>query len=61
MLYKDFLHLWNESVQAVEAKDWQRAIGQLKEISEPTSQTLFNTAAVHLALGRVDLALQVCF
>uniref|UniRef100_A0A3P8UP64 NADPH oxidase activator 1 n=1 Tax=Cynoglossus semilaevis TaxID=244447 RepID=A0A3P8UP64_CYNSE len=58
MLYKDFLHLWNESVQAVEAKDWQRAIGQLKEISEPTSQTLFNTAAVHLALGRVDLALQ---
>uniref|UniRef100_A0A3Q0QUW2 NADPH oxidase activator 1 n=1 Tax=Amphilophus citrinellus TaxID=61819 RepID=A0A3Q0QUW2_AMPCI len=52
------LRLWDESVQAVDAKDWQRALDKLKEISDPTSRTLFNTASVYLALGQLELALK---
>ncbi|XP_030581463.1 NADPH oxidase activator 1-like [Archocentrus centrarchus] len=58
MLYTELLRLWDESVQAVDAKDWQRALDKLKEISDPTSRTLFNTASVYLALGQLELALK---
>ncbi|XP_037633518.1 NADPH oxidase activator 1-like isoform X1 [Sebastes umbrosus] len=57
MLYTELLRLWDESVQAVDAKDWQGALSKLEQISEPTSRTLFNTATVHLVLGQLDLAL----
>ncbi|XP_034451671.1 NADPH oxidase activator 1 [Hippoglossus hippoglossus] len=58
MLYTVLLQLWDESVQAVDAKDWQGALDKLEQISEPTSRTLFNSASAHLALGQLDLALQ---
>nr|XP_019957886.1 PREDICTED: NADPH oxidase activator 1-like isoform X1 [Paralichthys olivaceus] len=58
MLYTELLQLWNESVQAVDAKDWQGALNKLEQISEPTSRTLFNAASAHLALGQLDLALK---
>ncbi|XP_070820902.1 NADPH oxidase activator 1 [Chaetodon trifascialis] len=58
MLYTELLQLWNEAVQAMDAKDWQGALAKLEQISEPTSRTLFNAASAHLALGRLDLALQ---
>lgn len=58
MLYTELLQLWNESVQAVDAKDWQGSLAKLEQISEPTSRTLFNAASAHLALGQLDLALQ---
>ncbi|XP_028271048.1 NADPH oxidase activator 1 isoform X2 [Parambassis ranga] len=57
MLYTELLRLWDESVQAVDAKDWQGALAKLEKISEPTSRTLFNAASAHLALGQLDLAL----
>ena len=60
MLYTELLQLWDESVQAVDAKDWKGALDKLEQISEPTSRTLFNSASAHLALGQLDLALQVC-
>lgn len=59
MLYTELLQLWDESVQAVDAKDWQGALKKLKQISEPNSRTLFNTASAHLALGQLDLAMKV--
>uniref|UniRef100_A0A8D3B7W0 NADPH oxidase activator 1 n=1 Tax=Scophthalmus maximus TaxID=52904 RepID=A0A8D3B7W0_SCOMX len=59
MLYTELLQLWDESVQAVDAKDWQGALKKLKQISEPNSRTLFNTASAHLALGQLDLALDL--
>ncbi|KAF0033699.1 hypothetical protein F2P81_013765 [Scophthalmus maximus] len=58
MLYTELLQLWDESVQAVDAKDWQGALKKLKQISEPNSRTLFNTASAHLALGQLDLAMK---
>ncbi|XP_015256994.1 PREDICTED: NADPH oxidase activator 1-like isoform X2 [Cyprinodon variegatus] len=58
MLYNELLRLWNESVQAVDSKDWEGALAKLEQISEPTSRTLFNAAMVHLALGQLDLALR---
>ncbi|KAI3372492.1 hypothetical protein L3Q82_022692 [Scortum barcoo] len=58
MLYTELLRLWDEAVQAVDAKDWQGALAKLEQISEPTSRTLFNTASAHLALGQLDLALK---
>ncbi|KAK2902623.1 NADPH oxidase activator 1 isoform X2 [Channa argus] len=58
MLYTELLHLWDESVKAVDAKDWQGALAKLEQISEPTSRTLFNAASVHLVLGQLDLALK---
>ncbi|XP_070760261.1 NADPH oxidase activator 1 isoform X1 [Enoplosus armatus] len=58
MLYTELLRLWNEAVQAVDARDWQGALAKLEEISEPTSRTLFNAASAHLALGKLDLALK---
>ncbi|XP_022612753.1 neutrophil cytosol factor 2-like isoform X1 [Seriola dumerili] len=58
MLYTELLQLWDESVQAVDARDWQGALNKLGQISEPTSRTLFNTASAHLALGELDLALK---
>nr|XP_046241626.1 NADPH oxidase activator 1 isoform X2 [Scatophagus argus] len=58
MLYTELLQLWNASVEAVDAKDWQGALAKLEQISEPTSRTLFNAASAHLALGQLDLALQ---
>ncbi len=60
MLYTELLQLWDESVQAMDAKDWQGALAKLELISEPTSRTLFNAAAAHLALGQLDGALKVC-
>uniref|UniRef100_A0A672GGQ2 NADPH oxidase activator 1 n=1 Tax=Salarias fasciatus TaxID=181472 RepID=A0A672GGQ2_SALFA len=50
MLYTELLKLWDQSVQAVDAKDWQGALAKLDQISEPTSRTLFNAASAHLAL-----------
>ncbi|KAM7392079.1 hypothetical protein PAMP_022715 [Pampus punctatissimus] len=58
MLYTEFLQLWDESVRAVDAKDWQGALAKLEEITEPTSRTLFNAASSHLSLGQLDLALK---
>ncbi|XP_029294654.1 NADPH oxidase activator 1 [Cottoperca gobio] len=58
MLYTELLRLWNEAVQAGEAKDWQGALSKLEQISEPTSRTLFNAASAHLVLGQLDLALK---
>ncbi|XP_040897424.1 NADPH oxidase activator 1-like isoform X2 [Toxotes jaculatrix] len=58
MLYTELLKLWNESVQAVDAKDWQGALQKLEQISEPTSRTLFNTASAHLALEQLHPALK---
>lgn len=60
MLYTELLQLWNESVQAVDAKDWQGALNKLERISEPTSRTLFNAASAHMALEQLDLAQKVC-
>ncbi|TMS03388.1 NADPH oxidase activator 1 [Larimichthys crocea] len=58
MLYTELLQLWNESVEAVDARDWQGSLAKLEQITEPTSRTLFNTASAHLALGQLDLALK---
>ncbi|XP_044218960.1 NADPH oxidase activator 1 isoform X1 [Thunnus albacares] len=58
MLYTELLRLWDEAVQAVDAKDWQGALAKLKEITEPTSRTLFTAASAHLSLGQLDLALK---
>ncbi|XP_035514740.1 NADPH oxidase activator 1 [Morone saxatilis] len=58
MLYTELLQLWNEAVQALDAKDWEGALAKLEQISEPTSRTLFNAASAHLALGQLDLALK---
>ncbi|XP_041854754.1 NADPH oxidase activator 1-like [Melanotaenia boesemani] len=58
MLYIELLQLWNESVQALDARDWQGALAKLQQITEPTSRILFNTASAHLALGQLDMALQ---
>uniref|UniRef100_A0A3Q2NXS0 NADPH oxidase activator 1 n=1 Tax=Fundulus heteroclitus TaxID=8078 RepID=A0A3Q2NXS0_FUNHE len=52
------LGLWNESVQAVDAKDWEGALAKLEQITEPTSRTHFNAALAHLALGQTDMALR---
>lgn len=60
MLYTELLQLWDESVQAVDAKNWQGALNKLEQISEPTSRTLFNAASAHLALGQLALAMRVC-
>ncbi|XP_029960604.1 NADPH oxidase activator 1 [Salarias fasciatus] len=58
MLYTELLKLWDQSVQAVDAKDWQGALAKLDQISEPTSRTLFNAASAHLALGQFYEALR---
>ncbi|GLD52422.1 NADPH oxidase activator 1, partial [Lates japonicus] len=58
MLYTELLQLWDESVQAVDAKNWQGALNKLEQISEPTSRTLFNAASAHLALGQLALAMK---
>lgn len=58
MLYTELLRLWDESVQAVDAKDWRRALDKLEQITEPTSRTFFNTASAHLALGQLDPAMK---
>ena len=60
MLYTELLQLWDASVQAMDAKDWQGALSKLQQISEPTSRSLFNTASAHLALEQLDLAEKVC-
>ena len=60
MVYTELLRLWDEAVQAVDAKDWHGALSKLEEISEPTSRILFNVASAHLVLGQLDLALKVC-
>jgi len=59
MLYSDLLRMWNESVVAVDAGDWQGALAKLQQISEPTSCILFNAASAHMALGQLDMALKV--
>lgn len=59
MLYTELLRLWDESVTAMDARDWQGALTKLQQISEPTSRTLFNVASAHLALGQLDMALKV--
>ncbi|CAN9512743.1 unnamed protein product [Ophioblennius macclurei] len=53
MLYTELLKLWDDSVQAVDAKDWQGALAKLDQISEPTSRTLFNAASAYLAQGQL--------
>ncbi|XP_077378033.1 NADPH oxidase activator 1 isoform X1 [Festucalex cinctus] len=58
MLYTELLQLWNESVHAVDKKDWQGALEKLDQITEPTSRTLFNAASVHVCLGQLDSALK---
>ncbi|XP_051806682.1 NADPH oxidase activator 1 [Acanthochromis polyacanthus] len=58
MLYTELLRLWDESVQAVDVKDWKSALATLEQITEPTSRTFFNTASAHLALGQLDLAMR---
>ncbi|KAK5606310.1 hypothetical protein CRENBAI_023702 [Crenichthys baileyi] len=58
MLYTELLRLWNESVQAVDAKDWEGALAKLEQISEPTSRTHFNASLAHLALGQLDMAMR---
>ncbi|XP_072244685.1 neutrophil cytosol factor 2-like isoform X1 [Leuresthes tenuis] len=58
MLYSDLLRMWNESVVAVDAGDWQGALAKLQQISEPTSRILFNAASAHMALGQLDMALK---
>ncbi|KAG7240044.1 hypothetical protein INR49_028047 [Caranx melampygus] len=58
MLYTELLKLWDESVQAVDAKDWQGALEKLEKITEPTSRTLFNSASANLALGQLEEALK---
>lgn len=60
MPYTELLRLWNESVQAVDANDWEGALAKLQQIPEPTSRTHFNAASAHLALGQLDMALKVC-
>lgn len=60
MLYTELLQLWDEAVQAVDARDWEGALAKLEQISEPTSRSLFNTASAHLALGQLEPALRVC-
>lgn len=59
MLYTELLQLWDEAVQAVDVKDWTRALAILEQITEPTSRTLFNAASAHQALGHLDPALKV--
>lgn len=59
MLYTELLRLWDESVQAVDARDWEKALAKLEQISEPTSRTLFNAASAHVALEQFDDALKV--
>ncbi|XP_049907324.1 NADPH oxidase activator 1-like isoform X2 [Epinephelus moara] len=58
MLYTELLRLWDEAVQAADAKDWEGALSKLEQISEPNSRITFNTASAHLVLGQLDLALQ---
>ncbi|XP_017162016.1 NADPH oxidase activator 1 [Poecilia reticulata] len=58
MPYTELLRLWNESVQAVDAKDWEGALAKLQQIPEQTSRTHFNAASAHLALGQMDMALR---
>uniref|UniRef100_A0A096M806 NADPH oxidase activator 1 n=1 Tax=Poecilia formosa TaxID=48698 RepID=A0A096M806_POEFO len=58
MPYTELLRLWNESVQAVDAKDWEGALAKLQQIPEQTSRTHFNAASAHLALGQLDMALR---
>ncbi|XP_061842544.1 neutrophil cytosol factor 2-like isoform X1 [Nerophis lumbriciformis] len=58
MLYTDLLQLWNESVQAMDSKDWQGALAKMDQITEPTSWTLFNAASAHICLGHLDSALK---
>lgn len=59
MLYTELIRLWDEAVRAVDNRDWDGALAKLIQISEPTSRTLFVTASVHLALGRVEEAIKV--
>ncbi|XP_074525948.1 NADPH oxidase activator 1 [Halichoeres trimaculatus] len=58
MLYTELLQLWNEAVQAVDAKDWEGSLAKLSQITEPTSRTLFNAASAYLALGDLEQALK---
>ncbi|XP_005807459.1 NADPH oxidase activator 1 isoform X2 [Xiphophorus maculatus] len=58
MPYTELLRLWNESVQAVDANDWEGALAKLQQIPEQTSRTHFNAASAHLALGQLDMALR---
>uniref|UniRef100_A0A3Q3E7J0 NADPH oxidase activator 1 n=1 Tax=Labrus bergylta TaxID=56723 RepID=A0A3Q3E7J0_9LABR len=52
------LRLWDEAVQAVDAKDWEGSLAKLDQISEHSSRTLFNAASAHLALGELELAMK---
>ncbi|XP_017288179.1 NADPH oxidase activator 1 [Kryptolebias marmoratus] len=58
MLYTELLQLWNDSVELVDARDWQGALAKLQQISEPTSRIHFNSASAHLALGQLELAVR---
>ncbi|XP_042344948.1 NADPH oxidase activator 1-like isoform X2 [Plectropomus leopardus] len=58
MLYTELLRLWDETVQAADAKDWEGALSKMEQISEPNSHILFNAASAHLVLGQLDLAVK---
>ncbi|TSV94895.1 Neutrophil cytosol factor 2 [Bagarius yarrelli] len=58
MLYTELIQLWDGAVRAVDNRDWDSALTKLIQISEPTSHTLFVTASVHLALGRLEDAIK---
>ncbi|KAK3539232.1 hypothetical protein QTP86_031635 [Hemibagrus guttatus] len=58
MLYTELIRLWDEAVRAVENRDWDGALANLLQISDPTSRTLFVTASVHLALGQLEEAIK---
>lgn len=58
MLYTDFLRLWDEAVQAVDAQDWRGSLAKLEQITEPTARTLFNMSSAYLALGHLQPALK---
>ncbi|XP_076854346.1 NADPH oxidase activator 1 [Brachyhypopomus gauderio] len=58
MLYTELIRLWDEAVRAVDSQDWHRALSSLSLITEPTSRTLFVSAAAHLALDQLDSAIK---
>ena len=59
MLKAELLQLWSEAVQLADARDWQGAVRNFQQITEPSSHILFNLASAYLALGQLQSALKV--